>query len=98
MGRHRARRGRGLSSRAGALRARYRLATRSPMKTTDQLRAENQAIQERLAAGAQSRLRAIPGVVHVSVGLKQKAGHATDRLCIRVYVREKRNARDIPAA
>jgi hypothetical protein len=67
------------------------------MKTTDQLRAENKAIQERLTAGAEARLRAIPGVVHVSVGLKQKAGHATDQLCIRVYVCDKRDAREIPA-
>jgi hypothetical protein len=68
------------------------------MKTIAQLRAENKAIAERLAAGAEARLRAIPGVTHVSVGLKQKAGRATDQLCIRVYVREKRDPRDIPAA
>ena len=68
------------------------------MKTTEQLRAENDAIKERLAAGAEARLRSIPGVTHVSVGLRQKAGHATDELCIRVYVREKRNPGDIPAA
>ena len=68
------------------------------MKTTEQMRAENDAIKERLAAGAEGRLRSIPGVTHVSVGLKQKAGRATDQLCIRVYVRDKRNPRDIPAA
>lgn len=68
------------------------------MKTTEQLRAENDAIKERLAAGAEAKLRSIPGVTHVSVGLRQKAGHATDELCIRVYVREKRNPGDIPAA
>jgi hypothetical protein len=59
------------------------------MKTTDQLRAENQAIRDLLASGAEDRLRAIPGVTHVSVGLKQTQNRATAELCIRVYVREK---------
>ena len=34
-------------------------------------------------------LRAIPGVVHVSVGLKQTKGKFTDVFAIRVYVAEK---------
>src|SRR5262245_13764513 len=59
------------------------------MKTTDELRAENQAVRDFLASGAEERLRAIPGVTHVSVGLKQTENRATPQLCIRVYVREK---------
>lgn len=59
------------------------------MKTTDELKAENQAIRDFLANGAEERLRAIPGVMHVSVGLKQTNNRATAELCIRVYVREK---------
>jgi hypothetical protein len=65
------------------------------MKTDDELRAENQAIRERLAAGADARLRGIPGVIHVSVGLKEKGGALTDQLCIRVYVRRKRDRAEI---
>ena len=60
------------------------------MTTNEELRAANKAIRDRLAGGIEARLRAIPGVIHVSVGLKQTGGRLTDRLCIRVYVREKR--------
>src|SRR5690349_20513296 len=61
------------------------------MKTDEQLKAENQAIRDLLAAGAEEQLRAIPGVVHVSVGIKERAGGITDELCIRVYVKEKKD-------
>ncbi len=67
------------------------------MKTDEQLKAENQAIREMLASGAEEQLLAIPGVLHVSVGLKEKGGKITDELCIRVYVQEKRNQGDVPA-
>ena len=67
------------------------------MKTTQQLQAENRAIREMLAAGPEEQLRSIPGVTHVSVGLKEKNGKATDQLCIRVYVREKKDPKEIPA-
>jgi hypothetical protein len=60
------------------------------MRTTDQLRAENQALREFLSGGAEARLRAVPGVMHVSVGLKETEGRATSDLCVRVYVQEKR--------
>jgi hypothetical protein len=68
------------------------------MKTNEQLRAENKAIRDMLATGPQEQLMAIPGVMHVSVGLKEKNGQVTDQLCIRVYVREKRDRKDVPAA
>ena len=60
------------------------------MKTNEELRAENQAIREMLATGPEEVLRAIPGVVHVSVGLKETNGNLTDQLCVRVYVRDKK--------
>ncbi len=66
------------------------------MKTDEQLKAENQAIRDMLAAGLGERLRSVPGVVHVSVGLKETHGQATAQLAIRVYVREKRSPEDIP--
>jgi hypothetical protein len=61
------------------------------MKTNEELRAENEAIREMLATGPADQLLAIPGVVHVSVGLKESGGEITDQLCIRVYVREKKD-------
>lgn len=67
------------------------------MKTNEQLQAENKAIRDMLAAGAEAELRAIPGVVHVSVGLKQQGATLTDTLCIRVYVQEKKQQAAIPA-
>lgn len=60
------------------------------MKSYEQLKAENDAIRAMLARGAEARLLAIPGVYHVSVGLKEKDGQLTEELCVRVYVREKR--------
>jgi len=66
------------------------------MKSDDELRAENEAIREMLARSAESRLRAIPGVIHVSVGLKETNGRVTDQLCVRVYVREKRDRAELP--
>lgn len=67
------------------------------MKSDDELRAEDQAIRETLAAGAEGRLRRIPGVVHVSVGAKHRAGAITGQMCIRVYVERKRSRAEIPA-
>lgn len=60
------------------------------MKTDEQLRSENKAIRDMLAAGAEEWLRSLPGVIHVSVGLKEKDGKMTDQLCVRVYVKEKK--------
>jgi hypothetical protein len=68
------------------------------MKTTDQLKAANQTIRDFLASGVEDRLRAMPGVTHVSVGLKETDGRATSDLCVRVYVAEKRTASDLPSS
>jgi hypothetical protein len=64
----------------------------------EELAAANAAIGELLAAGAEDRLRALPGVIHVSVGLKETGGTVTDRLAIRVYVEEKKATADVPPA
>jgi hypothetical protein len=65
------------------------------MKTTAELKEENRVLRAKLKQGAEARLRAIPGVVHVSVGLRQKEGLATDELCVRVYVRKKRTNAEV---
>ena len=68
------------------------------MKTNDELKAENRAIREMLKTGPEAQLLAIPGVIHVSVGLKATKGDITDQLCIRVYVKEKKNPNEIRAS
>jgi hypothetical protein len=68
------------------------------MKTNEELRAENEAIRAMLATGPADQLLAIPGVVHVSVGLKETDGKITDQLCIRVYVREKKDQDELNPA
>ncbi len=61
------------------------------MTTNAQFRAEERALRELLASGVEQKLRALPNVFHVSVGLKEaKRRLVTDRLCIRVYVRDKK--------
>jgi hypothetical protein len=61
------------------------------MMTRDGLISASAAIRALLASGPEAALRAIPGVLHVSVGLKERAGRALrDVLCIRVYVQAKR--------
>ncbi len=61
------------------------------MTTDAQFRAEEHTLRELLASGIEQKLRALPNVFHVSVGLKEAARRlVTDRLCIRVYVREKK--------
>jgi hypothetical protein len=67
-------------------------------RSDEQLRAENAAIRDVLDRGAEARLRSIPGVIHVSLGVKEKEGTLTGQLCIRVYVRQKRNRVEVPAA
>jgi hypothetical protein len=68
------------------------------MKTTEQLTAENKTIRDMLAAGPEAELLSIPGVVHVSVGLKEKNGRVTDQLCVRVYVSEKKSKEEVSTA
>ncbi|MBV9108480.1 MAG: hypothetical protein JO306_03615, partial [Gemmatimonadetes bacterium] len=60
------------------------------MVTYEALAAAEQAIRDLLARGGEAELRAIPGVAHVSVGLKVRGGVATSEHAIRVYVREKK--------
>lgn len=55
------------------------------------LEIEYQAIRALLASGTAARLREVPGVSRVSVGLKEiKDEVVFDQLCIRVYVNRKR--------
>jgi hypothetical protein len=61
------------------------------MSTDAQFRAEDRALRELLASGVEEKLRALPNVFHVSIGLKEAAHRlVTDRLCIRVYVHDKK--------
>jgi hypothetical protein len=50
----------------------------------------NETIKSALEKGIASQLMSIPGVIHVSYGLKKTAGLLSDTLCIRVYVKEKK--------
>ena len=59
------------------------------MPAQDELRDANRAVRELLAGGLEDELRSIPGVIHVSVGLKERGGVVTDELAIRIYVEEK---------
>lgn len=68
------------------------------MATYEELVTTEQSIREILRKGAEARLRSIPGVVHVSVGLKERAGRATSQHSIRVYVREKLPEVEVPTA
>lgn len=60
------------------------------MPSYNELVEANAALRRVLASGAEAALRAIPGVRHISVGLKVRDRVVTKELCIRVYVREKR--------
>lgn len=61
------------------------------MSTDAQFRTEERALRALLASGVEETLRALPNVIHVSVGLKEATHRLiTDRLCIRVYVRDKK--------
>jgi len=48
-------------------------------------------------ADAEKTLRAIPGIVAVSVGMKVTQDAVTDIMCLRVYVNEKRAIEQLPA-
>jgi hypothetical protein len=66
------------------------------MTTDAQFKAEDRALRALLATGVEQRLRALPNVFHVSVGLKETARRlVTDRLCIRVYVRRKQSLAEL---
>src|SRR5690242_4703568 len=68
------------------------------MPSHDELVAANAAIRKVLDAGAEARLRALPGVHHVTVGLKVRDGIPSHELSIRVYVREKKADSALAAA
>src|SRR5581483_4543646 len=59
------------------------------MSTHEERAAAEAQAREMLAAGAEARLREIPGVYHVSVGAKERGGRLAQEMCIRVYVRTK---------
>lgn len=66
------------------------------MTTDAQFKAEERALRELLASGVDQKLRALPNVFHVSVGLKEASRRLiTDRLCIRVYVRRKQSLAEL---
>lgn len=66
------------------------------MSTDTQFKAEERALRELLASGVEQKLRALPNVFHVSVGLKESARRlVTDRLCFRVYVRHKKSLAEL---
>jgi hypothetical protein len=60
------------------------------MSTHEERVAAATVVRELITSGAGAQLRALPGVHHVSAGLKHRGGKLTRELCIRVYVREKR--------
>lgn len=72
--------------------------------------ADKQALEEREArkalqakfeaalGAAKAELMAIPGVVDVGVGLREKDGKTTDEFAFQVLVREKRPLSDVPIA
>ncbi|CAN5158255.1 hypothetical protein BH23BAC1_BH23BAC1_26920 [soil metagenome] len=66
------------------------------MKNIEDLKAEEKRIQQMLDDGIAEQLKQIPGVVHVSVGLKQIHGVATDEFSIRIYVDKKKKKADLP--
>lgn len=61
------------------------------MKNIAELRKKEAAIKKILDSGVREKLMKIPGVTHVSVGLKEKGNSATDEFSIRVYVKEKKD-------
>jgi hypothetical protein len=61
------------------------------MKKIDELREKEANIRRMLDSGVKDQLMKIPGVVHVSVGLKEKGDYATDEFSIRVYVAQKKD-------
>ena len=60
------------------------------MPTREERIATEARIRAMLATGPEATLRAIPGVTHVSVGLKERGQLLSRDVCIRVYVDEKK--------
>jgi len=67
------------------------------MKSREERIARQQELLE-LRDRAQARLKAIPGVRSVGVGLKEVGGKLTDEIVFRIYVTEKKPESEIPAS
>ncbi|MFE0100605.1 hypothetical protein [Streptomyces sp. NPDC059009] len=61
------------------------------------LAAENRRLEDLLDSGVRERLLAVSGVFHAAVGLKETGGRATDTLCFKTYVRDKKPADELPS-
>jgi len=59
------------------------------------IRQYNELLQ--IKADAEKRLRTIPGIIAVSVGMKVTQGSVTDTMCLRVYVNQKKAIAQLPA-
>ncbi len=68
------------------------------IKPYEEIVAANAAVRKVLDSGAEARLRQIPGVVHVSVGVKVQGRNVTNDLCIRVCVLAKQPETKLSAA
>jgi hypothetical protein len=66
------------------------------MPSYEELVANERALREILADGAEEELRSIPGVVHVSVGLKERGRKVTREPSFRIYVQDKRPMHSLP--
>ncbi len=64
-------------------------------KTRDELDREIARATAKLAA-ARARLRGVPGVIDVLVGIKETGGLATQTVAFQVYVHDKRPLGDVP--
>ncbi|HYQ65051.1 hypothetical protein [Actinophytocola sp.] len=65
-------------------------------RTDEELAAENARVEQVLAGGARERLSALPGVVQVTIGLRETGGVPTSEFAIKVYVEEKRPVGALP--
>lgn len=65
-------------------------------RSLDELKAENERLTRVLDDGARAQLMALPDVVHVAVGLRERGGLATDEFTLKVFVDEKVAAAELP--
>jgi hypothetical protein len=65
-------------------------------RSLDELEAENERLTRVLDDGARAQLMALPDVVHVAVGLRERGGLATDEFTLKVFVDEKVAAAELP--
>lgn len=67
------------------------------MDTYDEVKGENERLEAVLDAGARAQILAIPGVLGVGIGVKERGGALMPELSFRVYVREKLPESELPA-